>query len=256
LIPLGELKTINLGRIAPNSVLATYITQCETIHNEVFHPETVIASSLVTAYTIGKHDFFNHMPKDTRAALVKIVADFKTPMLSSLWENVPRVLDESQWKKSKTWEIYRQNIADDKKDANILQTYGNLSKMHISASSGNNSQSRINQKNEMLMHNREQSNNTSSNRAEVSLDWGLPKVDPDAVTQEVFVPVAASPSQHGHHGHSKVPFGHAPQHAPVSPASNQLNVRPMTTYHEMSLTIPENDFHVTPSPGESSRIIF
>lgn len=50
----GKRRVVNLGRIAPNSVLATYITTTGSIADEVYHPETVIASTLVNAYTIGK----------------------------------------------------------------------------------------------------------------------------------------------------------------------------------------------------------
>lgn len=53
MIPLGKTHRVNLGRIAPNSVLAMYITS-GSLADDVFHPETVIASTLVHAYTIGK----------------------------------------------------------------------------------------------------------------------------------------------------------------------------------------------------------
>lgn len=53
MIPIGKTHKINLGRIAPNSVLAMYITS-GSLADDVFHPETVIASTLVHAYTIGK----------------------------------------------------------------------------------------------------------------------------------------------------------------------------------------------------------
>lgn len=54
MIPIGKTHRINLGRIAPNSVLAMYITS-GSLADDVFHPETVIASTLVNAYTIGEH---------------------------------------------------------------------------------------------------------------------------------------------------------------------------------------------------------
>ena len=53
MVPLGNNKVVNLGRIAPNTVLATYIT-AGSLQDEVFHPETVVANSFVTAYTIGE----------------------------------------------------------------------------------------------------------------------------------------------------------------------------------------------------------
>jgi hypothetical protein len=56
MIPIGKTHRINLGRIAPNSVLAMYITS-GSLADDVFHPETVIASTLVNAYTIGEHFF-------------------------------------------------------------------------------------------------------------------------------------------------------------------------------------------------------
>lgn len=49
----GRTHRINLGRIAPNSVLGMYVTT-GSLADDVFHPETVIASTLVHAYTIGK----------------------------------------------------------------------------------------------------------------------------------------------------------------------------------------------------------
>jgi len=55
MIPIGKTHKINLGRIAPNSVLAMYITS-GSLADDVFHPETVIASTLVHAYTIGKFE--------------------------------------------------------------------------------------------------------------------------------------------------------------------------------------------------------
>jgi CRP-like cAMP-binding protein len=57
MIPIGRARKINLGRIAPNSVLATYVTTSGSLADDVYHPETVIASSLVFAYTIGKYAF-------------------------------------------------------------------------------------------------------------------------------------------------------------------------------------------------------
>lgn len=54
LMPLGKRKKVDLGRIAPNSVLAAYVLAVDSLHVEVFHPETVTAKSLVHAYTVDK----------------------------------------------------------------------------------------------------------------------------------------------------------------------------------------------------------
>ena len=47
----------------------------------------------------GKHDFFNHLPKDTRFAIEKIISDYKAPELTSLWQSNPKKMDEGLWKK-------------------------------------------------------------------------------------------------------------------------------------------------------------
>ena len=56
----SKTTKVNLGRIGPNAVLCTYITSL-SLSDDVFHPESVIANSLVTAYRIGKHDYYNHL---------------------------------------------------------------------------------------------------------------------------------------------------------------------------------------------------
>lgn len=43
----SRVRTVNLGRIAPNTVLATYIT-AGSLQDDIFHPESVIADSFVT----------------------------------------------------------------------------------------------------------------------------------------------------------------------------------------------------------------
>ena len=135
---LGRRKKIDLGRIAPNSILSASVLGTDNPHQDAFHPETVIAASLVTAYTIGKHDFFNHMPKDSLEAIVKVIREYKPPVLNPLWENAPRVLDENQWKMEKVWERFKNQVSQDiHKDFNILDAYKVIQRRHISASSGN-----------------------------------------------------------------------------------------------------------------------
>ena len=56
MVQMGKTRLVNLGRIAPNSVLATYVAG-GSLGDEVFHPETVVASSLVSAYSIGNTFF-------------------------------------------------------------------------------------------------------------------------------------------------------------------------------------------------------
>lgn len=178
-------KMVNIGRIAPNSVLAAYITQCESVHKDVYHPETIIASTIINAYSIDKHEFFNHLPKDSRKAIVKIVADYRTPILHELWENLPRVMDENQWKKEKAWTKFRAGVAARKKDSDILHNFKQLQNLHLTPNSGNNENTHF-----VLKSRRRSSANTkqlrdalaSSNgelltsepkKVNVSSDWGL-----------------------------------------------------------------------------------
>lgn len=40
-------------------------------------------------------------------ALLKLIKEYKAPVLSPLWENAPRVLDEGKWKMERTWNKFR-----------------------------------------------------------------------------------------------------------------------------------------------------
>eukprot|EP01032_Pedospumella_encystans_P022055 gene22055-25004_t len=171
MIPIGKTHKINLGRIAPNSVLAMYITS-GSLADDVFHPETVIASTLVHAYTIGKHDFFNHLPKDTRFAIEKIISEYKAPELTSLWQNNPKKMDEDLWKKEKAWKMFRHDVAHDLRlNSNILDQYHKLGSVHLSANSGNDRYTNINLKNQALIQSRDLRINGTF--LQVDSDWGL-----------------------------------------------------------------------------------
>jgi CRP-like cAMP-binding protein len=135
---IGKRKKVDLGRIAPNSILASAVLSVENPHSDVYHMETIVAGSLVTAYTVGKHDFFNHMPKDSLEAIIKVIREYKPPILNPLWENAPRILDENIWKMEKAWERYKNQVGKDPaKDISILDSMKMIQRRHISMSSGN-----------------------------------------------------------------------------------------------------------------------
>lgn len=186
LVPLGRRKKISLGRIAPNSVLATYILLCTTLHEEVYHPETIIATTLINAYVVSKHAFFNSLPKDSKHALVKLVKEYKAPILTSLWENVPRVLDENQWKMEKTWKRFKTQFMEKGHKSNILDAYKQLDHLHISVNSGNDPEIKLMPRHYLFVaqQQKEQGGGTgvssmatggdiSRKKMEVNLDWGL-----------------------------------------------------------------------------------
>ena len=120
----------------------------------------------------GKHDFFNHLPKDTRFAIEKIISDYKAPELTSLWQNNPKKMDEDLWKKEKAWKMFRQDVSHDmKRNSNILDQYHKLESVHLSANSGNDRYTNINLKNQALMQSRDLRLNGTF--LQVDSDWGL-----------------------------------------------------------------------------------
>jgi CRP-like cAMP-binding protein len=174
---IGKRKKIDLGRIAPNSILSANVLGSNAPHQDVFHPETVIAASLVTAYAISKHEFFNHMPKDSLEAIIKVIKEYKPPVLNPLWENAPRVLDENQWKMEKVWERYRNQISKDiHKDVNILDAMKVIQRRHISSSSGNDPHQKFVSRMEDWGLDT-QNMRTRPKHKEVDLNWGLPEKD-------------------------------------------------------------------------------
>lgn len=117
-------KAVDLGRIAPHSVLAAYITLCESAYHDILHTETIVASTIVDCFVISKHDFFLHVPKETKIALKKIVSEFSSLPVYPLWENVPRLRNREEWIKEKCWETFRKDmIKNEKRDSDILEFY-------------------------------------------------------------------------------------------------------------------------------------
>lgn len=128
----SEVKTVNMGRIAPHSVLSAYITLCETAYHDILHTETVLATTIVESYVISKHNFFLHVPKETRQVLKKVVNDFYSLPSYPLWENIPRLRNKEQWAKEKCWEKFRKDlVASEKKDSNILDHYKRLTNINF-----------------------------------------------------------------------------------------------------------------------------
>jgi CRP-like cAMP-binding protein len=82
-VPVGKSHRINLGRIAPNSVLAMYVTS-GSLADDVFHPETVIASTLVHAYTIGE-TFIGILLFRVISPPVSLLVPFHCSMITTAW---------------------------------------------------------------------------------------------------------------------------------------------------------------------------
>lgn len=182
----GYLKSVDLGRIAPNSVLATYVALTENSHTDVYHKETVVAASLVRAFTIEKHNFFVHLPKDSFTIITKAIRDFKTPVLNPLWENTPKVLTQDQYMYDKAWKSFKSSILKNPKSShhNILSCLKMANKFQIltpnSSDLNLNSNSNNNTNNSLKLE------KEKNKKVEVTIDWGKPsspfKLSHNAIT--------------------------------------------------------------------------
>eukprot|EP01033_Poteriospumella_lacustris_P004515 gene4515-3224_t len=200
LVPIGRRKKVTLGRIAPNSVLATYVMTCATQHDEVYHPETIIATTLVNVYTVSKHAFFTSLPKDSKFAIVKLVKEYKPPILTSLWENVPRVLDETQWKMEKTWKNFKSRFMEHGHKANILDSHRRMENVHISVNSGNDPEVKLMPRHYQFMNQNKDHGaavamailDPTKKKHDVTMDWGLPSQRRDSHANSPMAAAAAT----------------------------------------------------------------
>ena len=136
----GKRKMIEVGRIAPHSVLAPYVTQVEHLHDTVFHPETVTANTLVLSYTVSQHDFYTHMSREARQAIADLIKNHKSHLLTALWDDSPISLGEEQYRVQKAWQMYRENLllpSAERKELTYSEALKALSTMHITHDSGN-----------------------------------------------------------------------------------------------------------------------
>lgn len=232
---IGKRKKIDLGRIAPNSILAPYVLSTETPHQDVYHSETVIAASLVTTFAIGKHDFFNHMPKDSLEAIIKVIREYKPPLLNPLWENAPRVLDENQWKMEKVWERFRSQVSSDlHKEVNILDTMKVISRRHISVSSGNDPNQRLVSRLDDLLGGPE--GNIGRKNKPVDLNWGLAQSSDDFQLGGVSKSKSVNAETHENHLVSRTPFSATPQTA-VNPRLQPIQTN-LSSDMDKGITLP------------------
>ena len=129
----GRRKTMEIGRLAPYSVLAPYVTQ---LHEAVLHPETVRASTLVTAFTVEIHDFYTHLSKAARTVITELVAAYEGHVLPGLWDDAPRVVGEAEYKRGLAWGTYRDSVLA-KRPVSYVESLRALEGLHLTADSGN-----------------------------------------------------------------------------------------------------------------------
>ena len=169
---VGPAMKLNLGRVGPNSVLATYITSL-TLSDEVIHPETLIASTPVVAYSISKHDYYNYLHKETRFFIDRLVMNYKKPVLGFLWQSSPKIIDENSWKKEQTWKKFKEDLMNDpKRQANIMDAYKLVGNIRLTEDSGNSKNTIIAQRNAAILKAREAFD--TGKHVTVDMNWGLP----------------------------------------------------------------------------------
>ncbi len=132
-------KTImEAGRIAPHSVLASYITQVQSLYDHVYNPETVVATTLVTGYAIGLHDFFTNMNNESKLIIVDVVKNYQACTIPGLWETDAFRVGDKEWRTRAAWEKYCKNL---RKSGNNNMTYieslKSFSNLYLTVDSGN-----------------------------------------------------------------------------------------------------------------------
>eukprot|EP00605_Chrysophyceae_sp_TOSAG23-4_P000615 GSChrysophyteH1.ASY1.ANO1.692.1 assembled CDS len=134
---VGAGKTMEVGRIAPHSVIAPYVTQVTSMYDNVYHPETIIANTLVTAYTVGLTDFFNNVNKESRKEIMEVVKNNSPCTIPGLWETQALRFGDREWRVKAAWEKYRANVRNPARAITYLESLKSLSNMHLTIDSGN-----------------------------------------------------------------------------------------------------------------------
>jgi len=139
-IMVGEYKKksqMEVGRIAPHSVLGAYITQVVNLYEHIIHPETVTASTLVVGYTVGLHDFYSNMNREAKTKIVELVKEYEGSALPILWETQARRVGDLEWRTKMAWDKYRSALrvpGCSLTYSDVLKTFSNI---HLTVDSGN-----------------------------------------------------------------------------------------------------------------------
>ena len=129
--------SMEIGRLAPYSVLASYITQVQTLFEQVIHPETVTASTLVVGYTVGLYDFFSNLNRESRGIIAKLVKDYQGSLLPALWETQAKRVGDQEWRVKMAWDKYRQAMKEPGNALTYLGALRSFSHLHLTVDSGN-----------------------------------------------------------------------------------------------------------------------
>ncbi len=130
-------KTLEVGRIAPHSVIAPYVTQVNSMYDHVYHPETIVATTLVTAYTISLQDLYNNVNKESKDAIIQLVKDYVACTIPGLWETQATRVGDKEWRRQAAWDKYCVNLRNPAKSMTYLESLKSLSNVHLTIDSGN-----------------------------------------------------------------------------------------------------------------------
>jgi CRP-like cAMP-binding protein len=139
---LRDVETLDLGRLAPFSILAPYVTQAATAGERIEHPESIRATTLVKAYTLGVHDFYSNMKRESMLEIVQIAANHTRSSIPALWEQVPLRFGQKEWHRAVAWKKYKENLRDKNKTITYNEALKIYANMFITPHSGNVHQNR------------------------------------------------------------------------------------------------------------------
>jgi hypothetical protein len=128
----ARAKSMEVGRIAPHSVIAPYVTQVESVYDHVYHPETIVATTLMTAYTVGFNDFHNNISKESRQAIKDVVRDYVSCTIPGLWETQAFRMGDREWRTHVAWEKYCKNLRSSDKAMTYVHAAGCLFSLSLS----------------------------------------------------------------------------------------------------------------------------
>jgi hypothetical protein len=126
---------VRVGRLGPATILAPFVAVCESIMEEVYHKETVTATTLVQTYVIFKNDFIHHIQEPMRSEIRKLLKASPTYIMPDLWNLHTKPMGERDWKSKKAWDLFKKDLRAGK-TTSITSKLGTLKHVHRTDANG------------------------------------------------------------------------------------------------------------------------
>lgn len=127
---------MQVGRLGPASILAPFVAACESIMEEVYHSETVKATTLLQTYVVFKNDFIHHIQEPIRTEIRKLLKSSPTYIMPDLWDLHTKSMGEQEWKAKKAWDMFKRDLRAGK-SISITSRLKALENVHRTDSNGN-----------------------------------------------------------------------------------------------------------------------